>query len=135
MIRLLIRILIYFGSAAVGILAASLLLEDVHLETTGFLAVVIVYAVVQSVMTPFVTKMAAKNATALLGGTGLLAALLALVVAVALGDALSISGGVGVWLAATVIVWLVTALATLLLPLGLVMLGVDAARAQKETQR
>ena len=48
-----------------------------------------------------------------------------------IGDALTIDGGVSTWLAATVIVWLATALATLLLPIILVKAGVEAARARK----
>ena len=132
MIRLVIRTLVYFGSAAVGILVASLVLDGVHLDAAGFLAVVVVYAVVQTVLTPFVTRTAAKNATAFLGGTGLLAAFLALLVATVLGDALSISGGPGTWLAATVVVWLTTAVASLVIPLVLVKLGVQAARTRKQ---
>lgn len=134
MIRLLIRVLVYFGSAAIGIVAASLVLDDFHVEPTGFVTAVVVYAVLQSVLTPFVTKMAATSATAFLGGTGLVASFLALAAAVALGDSLSISGGIGVWVAATVIVWLVTALATLLLPLILLKAGVESARAHQEQQ-
>ena len=41
------------------------------------------------------------------------------------------AGGVGTWIAATVVVWLVTALATLLLPWILVILGVEAARENR----
>ncbi|GAA3548206.1 phage holin family protein [Nocardioides daeguensis] len=134
MIRLLVRALIYFGSAAVGIATAALVLDDVHVEPTGFVAVVVVYAVLQTVLTPFITRVALKNATALLGGTGLVAAFLALLVAAALGDALSITGGIGSWLAATVVVWLSTALATLVLPLLLVKAGVESARGTHQEE-
>ncbi|CAM3248020.1 hypothetical protein NODU109028_06585 [Nocardioides dubius] len=133
MIRLVLRILIYFGSAALGILAASVLLDQVQVEPVGFLAVVVVYAVLQSVLTPFITKMAATRATAFLGGTGLVASFIALAIAVAWGDAVTIDGGLWVWVGATVIVWLVTALATLLLPLVLVKAGIEALRESKET--
>lgn len=132
MIRLLVRALIYLGSAAIGIAVAALVLDDVRVETTGFVAVVVVYAVLQTVLTPFITRVALKNATALLGGTGLVAAFVALAVAVALGDALTITGGVGSWLAATVIVWLTTALTTLLLPMLLVKAGIESARPRKQ---
>lgn len=135
MIRILVRTLVYFGSAAIGILVASLVLDDVEVQASGFVTVVVVYAIVQSILTPFTAKFAAKNASAFLGGTGLLAAFLALLVASMLGgDALSISG-VGTWVAATVVIWLVTALATLVLPFFLVRVGLDAARARKENSR
>ena len=48
-----------------------------------------------------------------------------------IGDSLTIDGGVSTWLAAIVIVWLATALATLLIPLILVKFGVEAARARR----
>lgn len=135
MIRLLIRALVYFGSAAIGIIVTALVLDGVTVEATGFVTAVVVYAVLQTVLTPFVTRVAMKNATAVLGGTGLVAAFLALVIAVALGDSLSITGGVGTWLAATVLVWVVTTLATILLPTLLVLAGVKAARASGQGER
>ena len=45
-------------------------------------------------------------------------------------DSLTIDGGFGTWLTATVIVWLATALATLLIPFILVKAGVESARAR-----
>ncbi len=86
---------------------------------------------IQSVISPFLARFAAKNATAFLGGVGLVATFVALVAATALGDSLTITGGVETWIAATVIVWLVTALATLLLPLALVKAGVESARQRR----
>lgn len=119
MIRLLLRTLIFFGSAAIGLVVAAQVLDDMEVEAEGFLVVVLLFTLIQSIISPFLAKVAAKNATALLGGIGLLATFVALLVASWIGDALTIEGGVGTWLAATVIVWLVTALATLLLPLVL----------------
>lgn len=131
MIRLAVRTLIFLGSAAVGLLAASLLLDGVEVSASGFFVAVVIYAVIQSVISPFLTKLAATSATALLGGTGLLASLIALIVASWVGDSLTITGGIATWIAATVIVWVVTAVATLLLPLILVKSGVESARARR----
>ena len=97
---------------------AAQLLDYVEATTSGFITVVVIYAVIQSVISPFLARFAAKNATAFLGGVGLVATFVALVAATALGDPLTITGGVETLIAATVIVWLVTALATLLLPFG-----------------
>lgn len=133
MIRMLIRAAVFFASAALGILVASWVLDDVRIQVSGFLAVVVIYSVIQLVISPFVMKMAARHATAFLGGSGLVATFLALLVAVAWGDALSISG-VGTWIAATVVVWLTTALATLALPFLLVKAGVQAAANRAETR-
>ncbi len=132
MIRFLISTLIYFGSAAIGITAAALIIPDVHIEASGFIAVVVVYAVLQSVLTPFIAKMAMKNASAFLGGTALVSSFVSLVIAAAIGDSLTISGGAATWIAATVVIWLVTAVASLIVPLLLVKAGVQAARAKQQ---
>lgn len=129
MIRLLVRSAVFLGSAAIGLLAASVLLDGVSLSASGFVLVVGIYAVIQSVISPFLARIAAKNAAAFLGGVGLVATLIALIVASLAGDSLVIRGGIGTWLAATVIVWLVTAIATLLLPVAFLKAGVQAARA------
>lgn len=127
MIRLAISAVLFLASAAIGLLAADRVVDGVDVGATGFVVTVIVYAVVQSVMTPFVTKVAATRAPVLLGGTSLVSTLIALVVATLIGDALDVSGGVGTWIAATVIVWVVTAIASLLLPWALVKAGVEQA--------
>ncbi|CAM3004147.1 phage holin family protein [Prescottella defluvii] len=115
MIRLLIRCAFFLGSAAVGILAAVWLLPEVSVSATGFVTAVVLFAVAQSVLSPFIMKIAAKNAPAFLGGIGLVSTFAALVIASAFGG-LSIAGW-RTWVLATLVVWLVTALATLVLPL------------------
>lgn len=131
MIRFLIRALVFLGSAAIGLVAAALILEEVRLELSGFLIAVALYATIQSVIAPFIAKVASKNASAFLGGTGLVAAFVALLVTSWVGSSLTITGGAVTWISATVIVWLVTALATLALPFLLVKAGVQSARARR----
>lgn len=134
MIRILIRAAVFLGSAAIGLIAASLILDGFDLEVSGFIMVVVIYALVQSIISPFLLKFAARNAAAFLGGVGLVATFVALLVAKYVGDALSISGGVGTWIAATVIVWLATAIATLILPFALVKAGVQSARRRSNAE-
>jgi hypothetical protein len=131
MVRLLVAALIQLAAAAVGILAANALLDDVTLHTNGFITVVLIYTVIQMIIGPFIFKVAAKNARAFLGGIGLVSTFVALLAATFVGNALEISG-VSTWIAATVIVWLVTALATLVLPLVLVKAGVQSASRRRE---
>jgi hypothetical protein len=76
---------------------------------------VVVFSVAQALLAPLVTKLARRYASALLGGVGLISTLLALILAHVFTNGLNISG-LGSWAAATVLVWLVTAFATLLLP-------------------
>ena len=129
MIRLLIRSVIFLASAAVGLLVTAGLVDGVDVTPGGFLVAVVLFAVIQSILAPFIAKVTAKNAAALLGGVGLLSTFVALWLTTLIGDSLTIEGGVTTWLTATVLVWLATALATLLLPFLLVKAGIDAARA------
>lgn len=115
MIRLLLRAAVFLGSAAIGILAAVWLLPEVSLSLSGFVTVVVLFAIAQSLLSPFVTKIAARNAPTFLGGIGLVSTFLALLIASIFGS-LSITGW-RTWVLATIVVWLATALATLVLPL------------------
>lgn len=130
MIRLLIRMAIFLVSAALGLLVAAWLVDGVEVTAGGFIVAVVLFAVIQSILAPFIAKVTAKNASALLGGVGLLSTFVALWLTTLIGDSLTIDGGVSTWLIATLIVWLATALATLLLPIILVKAGVEAARAK-----
>lgn len=116
MIRLLIRVAIHLGSAAIGILIAALALHNFRLSVTGFITTVIVFAIAQSVLGPFILKMAHRYAPALLGGIGLVSTFVALLIASWFRGGISIRG-IGTWVLATLIVWVVTALGGWLLPL------------------
>lgn len=130
MIRFLVRTAIFIVSAAVGLLVTAAVVDGFDVTASGFLTAVLIFAVIQSVLSPFIAKVTARNAAAFLGGVGLLSTFVALWLTTVIGDALTIEGGATTWLAATVIVWLATALATLLLPIILVKTGVEAARAR-----
>lgn len=130
MIRFLVRAGIFLGSAAVGLLVASLLVDQMSISATSFLIVVVIFAALQSVLAPFLAKTTARSAPALLGAAGLLSTFLALLITTVVSDGLSISGASS-WLIASLIVWLVTMLATLLLPWLLVKAGVQQARQRR----
>lgn len=132
MIRILVRAGVFLGSAAIGLLVAALILDDVRVSARGFVITVAIYAVVQSVIAPYLAKFAAAKARAFLGGVGLVATFLALVVANLFGKALDISGGVKIWILATLIVWVTSAVATLVLPFVLLKAGVESARDKRQ---
>ncbi len=134
MIRLLIRLAIYLVSSVVGLLVADAILDDMTVEASGLVTVVVIFTIAQAILGPFIAMTVARNANAFLGGVGLVTTFVALLIASTIGDALSISG-VATWIAATVLVWLVTALATLLIPLLLVKMGIEAARDRKQGAR
>lgn len=119
MLRFLARAAIFFGSSAIGLLVAAWLVPGVTVRPLGFIIAVVIFTVAQAILAPFFLKMASRYASAFLGGIGLVSTLAALILASVLSSGLSIRG-IGSWVAATVVVWLVTAIATLLLPMLIV---------------
>lgn len=115
MIRFLLRIAVFLGSSAIGLLVASLVVPGVTLRPLGFLTAVVIFTVAQAILSPFFLKMASRYASTFLGGIGLVSTLAALILASLFSRGISIRG-IGSWIAATVLVWLVTAIATLVLP-------------------
>ena len=79
MIRFLIQIVVFLASAAIGLLVAATFVDGVTVKAIGFITAVAIYSVIQAVISPFLMKMAARNAAAFLGGIGLLATFVALV--------------------------------------------------------
>lgn len=118
MVRILLRVVVFVASAAVGLLAAAALLDGFTVTASGFVVTAVVFAVAQSVLAPFVARLGARYAPAFLGGIGLVSTFVALLLAVLLTDGLAISGA-STWVLASLVVWVVTALATVLLPLAL----------------
>lgn len=115
MIRFLLSAAVFLGSSAIGLLAAALLVPGVSVSVVSFILAVVIFAVAQAILSPFFLKMASRYASAFLGGIGLVSTLAALILTSVLTGGLVIRG-IGAWVAATVLVWLVTAVATLVLP-------------------
>lgn len=116
MVVFLIRTLIFLASAALGLWVASVIVDGFTVTASGFIVVVLVFAVLQSILTPWFLSMSRKYANALTGAVGLVSTVAALFVASLVGDALTISGATA-WVLGSLTVWLVTMLATLILPL------------------
>lgn len=116
MVRFLIRAAIFLGTAALGLLIAWWLLPGFDINWAGFLVAMLIFAIAQSVLSPLISKLAARHAPAILGGVGLVSTFLALLLATVIANGLRIDGLL-TWVLATLIVWLVTALGTWLLPL------------------
>lgn len=129
MIRFLVSAVLFFAAAAVGLLVANVALEDVTVTSAvSFFTAVLVFAVIQAVIAPFLLKVTRKHATALMGGVGLLATLVALLTATLVSEGLTITG-FQTWVFATLIVWLVTMIASWVLPLIFVKRAVERRRA------
>ncbi len=121
MIRFLLTLAANLVTAAVALLLAGLLLgEWVTLHLAGFFVAVVVFAIAQAILAPFVFNMARKYASAMLGGIGIVSTFLALWVATLFPDGIGIRG-VG-WILAPFVVWIVTALG------GWILIGVVLKR-------
>lgn len=131
MIRLLIRIVIFFGSAALGLLIAGWLVNGFNVNLQGFLLATVIFAIAQSILAPFAMKMAHRHAKGLLGGIGLVSTFLALVVAVFVPGGITISS-ISAWIIGTLVVWLITALGAWLLPLVVAKRVVSERRSDQK---
>jgi hypothetical protein len=118
-ITFLIRAAIFLVSAFLGLVVADLILPGFSLHWNdwwGIVLAVVIFAVLQSILAPWLLKVTTRHARALTGGIGLLSTFVALLIAVLIPAAgIGIDGPVA-WIIGTLIVWLVTALATWLLP-------------------
>ncbi|WP_347346520.1 hypothetical protein [Microbacterium sp.] len=134
MIMFLIRSLIFLASAAVGLIVADLVLPGFRIDWAdwwGFLLAIVIFAVLQSVLAPWLARVAQRNAPVLLGGIGIVSTFVALLVVVLLPrSGLTIADAM-TWVLAPVLVWVVTALATLLLPVLLIRKKVEERRDER----
>jgi hypothetical protein len=111
-----VRTGIALAGAAVGLLVASVVLDDVSVDAGSFLISVVIFAITFALMQPFLfSQFRRRNNTAALGGVALIATFVALLVTDVFTDGLDISGAV-TWLGATVVVWVASLLAVFILP-------------------
>ena len=112
---MLIGFVIQLVSNALGLIIASWVLDDVTISGSAFVVAVVIFTVVYAIAQPFFTQMAISAAPALRGGVALVATLVGLIITSLVSDGLSIEGA-GTWIAATVIVWIVSLLGVMVLP-------------------
>jgi uncharacterized membrane protein YvlD (DUF360 family) len=119
MIRLLVRAGIALVANAVGLLVAAAILDGMHLNVSGFILAVVLFTVVVALLHPLLRRGVRERGAVALGAVALIATLVSLIVTDLISDGLDING-VGTWIAATVIVWVVALAAEFILPfLGL----------------
>lgn len=134
MITFLFRALLYIVSAGLGLIAADLALDGFQIEWSkwwGFVICILIFALLQSILSPWITKIADRYAPVLLGGIGIVSTLIALIIVVLLPiGGLRIVDAAG-WLLGSVIVWVVTALGSVLLPMIFLKRRVAEKRARR----
>ena len=62
MVRFLLSVAVFLASAAIGLLVAQLLVDEMSIDLSSFFLVVVICAVLQSVLAPFMARVAARNA-------------------------------------------------------------------------
>ena len=85
------------------------------LSTTCLIVAVVVFSVAQAILSLPMLKLPRQYASLLLGGTGLVLTIVALILASVLTHGITIDGRAP-WVATTVVVWLVTTIGAITLP-------------------
>ena len=114
MTRSLIRIGLSLAGNAIGLLVAAIILDKMDVDGPAFVIAVVIFTVLTAVLEPFVSKVTEERPALLQSASALIATFLALVITVLVSDGLSIDGTV-TWLIATVLVWLLTMIAGVIL--------------------
>jgi hypothetical protein len=114
-----LRAVVLLASWAIGLLVAAWVVPGVSVSASGFIVAVLLFSVAQETLSVWILKLPRAYASLLLGGTGLVLTLVALGLASALTHGLTIRGTAS-WLAATIVVWLVTTVGAISVPEALV---------------
>ncbi len=116
MVRLVALTVMELVASAVGLIVAAWMLPGVGLNLSGFLVAVAVFTAAKVILGPLIFKVSFRHARALTGGIALVTTFVGLLVTTWLTNGLTIAG-VSNWLFATLVVWLFSVIATLVLPL------------------
>jgi len=130
MIRLIVSFIIQIASNALGLIVAAAILDKMEITGAAFVVAVVIFTLVYALAQPFLTQLALSKASALRGGVALVATLVALIITGWVSDGLHISG-TATWIQATVIVWIVSLLGVLILPLIFVRNRVQDAKRRR----
>lgn len=116
MIRFLWSTAAYLVANAVGLALATVLLPGFTIGPLSFLVAVLIFSAVQTVAGPLITKISLKSFPQIMGGIALVTIFLGLFVTQLIMSDMQI-GGISNWLAATLLVWLGSLTASVLLPI------------------
>jgi hypothetical protein len=117
--QILLRAVVLLASWAIGLLVAAWVVPGVSVSASGFIVAVVLFSVAQAILSLSILKLPRAYASLLLGGTGLALTLVALALASEFTHGLTIRGTAS-WIAATIVVWLVTTVGAICLPEALV---------------
>jgi putative membrane protein len=124
-VRALIWFVIDVVGNTIGLLVAWAVLPKFQINAESFVIAVLIFTAVEMLVEPFLRQMTLDGARALRGSVALVATFIGLVITDVLSTGLHIQG-VSTWIFATVVVWLATLVAGLILPLFLFRRALDA---------
>ena len=113
--RLLAQMSLSLLANALALVAAAMLLTGFTIKGLAFVVAVCIFTASTVILEPLITKIARQNAPYLLGGIALVTTFVGLLVTTLVTDGLSITG-IATWVIATLIIWLATIVASLVLP-------------------
>jgi len=116
MVRVLASTCLYLIGNALGILVAAAVLPNFSVTFISLLWVVVVFTVIVVVATPLLARLSLRYFPQLTGGISLVAILIGLIVAKLFTKDLTITG-IETWIAAPVIIWIVSLIAGMVLPM------------------
>ncbi|WP_371037251.1 hypothetical protein [Rhodosalinus sp. FB01] len=116
MVRFLISTVAYLAANAIGLLFAIILLPGFVVDPLSFVIAVAIFSLIQTVLGPLIVKISMKNFPQLMGAIALVTISVGLFATNIMMSGMEI-GGIANWLAATLLVWLGSLVAAMLLPI------------------
>lgn len=113
--KFIYSILAYLLANALGLIISVALLDGFSAGPKAFIVAVLIFSAVQGVLGPLMTKISMNKLPQLMGGISLVTIFLGLWITSAVVDGLQI-GGLANWLGATLLVWIGSLVAGILLP-------------------
>jgi uncharacterized membrane protein YvlD (DUF360 family) len=108
--------LVFLAANGIGLLVAILLLEGFTATVPGFIVAVLIFSLVQAVARPLIERLSRDRLPQIMGGIALVTIFVGLWITQLFVGGLVI-GGVSNWLAATLLVWLGSLVASIVLPM------------------
>lgn len=118
MLRFLATTVLTLIGNALGLLIAGWIIDGFNLSAQGFIWSVIFFTIAQLILSPFVLSMTIRYLPMLRGGIALVTTFVVLLLTTLFTGGLTIDGVVA-WILAPLIIWIVSVLAGIILPLFL----------------
>lgn len=116
MMRLLATAVVALIANAIALIVGAWVLPGMSLSWVAFVIAVAIFTVVAVVIDPLIRQVSVTKAPVLIGSSALVSTLVALIVTSLVSSGLRISG-ISTWILATVIVWAVSVIARMILPM------------------